>query len=181
MKRKAIFGSLAVVVLAIIALSIFPQLLISQEKKMMDMPFGGKADVEFAGKAWTAMKGYDKWLIKSEMLPGQSPHGKFLKLYYNIINVDEKPYHIVIKENFMPDKKLAAITVMVQREAGYDTDNNNWFYAKYDPDGSVSKNDKGMALAGRVAKGMNMGCIACHKAAEDKDYIFINDSAGYGK
>ena len=181
MKQKIAFGSLAVVFLAIFALAIFSQLAVGQEKKMMEMPFGGKADVEFAEKAWEVMKGYDKWLIKSEMLPGQSPHGKFLKLYYNVINVDEKPYHVIIKDNFMPDKKLAAITVMIQREAGYDKDNNDWFWVKYNLDGSIDKSDQGMAMAGRVAKGMNMGCIACHKGAEGKDYLFANDSSGYGK
>lgn len=181
MKRKAVFGSLAVI-LAIIALSIFPQLVISQEKKMMDMPFGGEADVAFAAKAWEAMKGYDKWMMKTDMLPGKSPHGKFLKLYYNTISVDGKPYHVIIKNNYMPDKKLAAVTVMIQREAGYDPDNNNWFWAKYDPDGSISKNDKDIFLAGRVAKGMDAGCIACHKASPDNDYLFINDDTGhYGK
>jgi hypothetical protein len=32
-----------------------------------------------------------------------------------------------------------------------------------------------MSLAGRVAKGMDMGCIACHKGAKDNDYLFFND------
>jgi len=26
-----------------------------------------------------------------------------------------------------------------------------------------------------------MGCIACHKAASDKDYVFINDAGTYGQ
>ena len=39
---------------------------------------------------------------------------------------------------------------------------------KYDLDGTISKNNKDMALAGRVAKGMDMGCIACNRAADDK-------------
>lgn len=179
MKRKAVYGSIIVVAFAIIALGILPQFVISQEKKM-DMPFGGKMDVEFAEKAWKAMEGYDKWLIQSEMVPGKSPHGKFIKLYYSMINVDEKPYHVIIKDNFMPDKKLAAVTVMIQREDGYDADNNNWFWVKYNPDGSIDKNDKDMAMAGRVAKGMDMGCIACHKASPGNDYLFLNDSGGYG-
>jgi len=130
---------------------------------------------------WTAMKDYQKWLVQSDMVPGKSPHGAFVQVYFNVVSVDEKPYHVIVKDNFMPDKKLAAVTVMAQREAGYDSDNNNWFWAKYDPDGSISKNDKDMALAGRVAKGMDMGCIACHKAASDKDYVFINDAGTYGQ
>ena len=37
------------------------------------------------------------------------------------------------------------------------------------------KNPKGMSLAGRVAKGMPAGCIACHSNAGGGDFLFIND------
>lgn len=180
MKRTAILGSLAAVIIIALALMIVPRSEVNAEEKM-EMPFGGKADVKFATKMWKGMADYQKWLIKSEMLPGKSPHGKFLKLYYNIVNIDEKPYHVIIKNNYTPEKKLAAITIMVKREAGYDPDNQNWFWAKYETDGSISKNDKDMALAGRVAKGMDMGCIACHKVADDNDYVFINEAGNYGR
>jgi|GEM_PF-3494242 len=30
-------------------------------------------------------------------------------------------------------------------------------------------------MAGRVAKGMEQGCIACHSNAVDGDYLFAND------
>ncbi len=114
--------------------------------------------------------------MKTDMIPGKSPHGAFVTIYYDAVNVGGKTYHTIIKENFAPEKKLAAVTIMVQREAGYDADNNDWFYVKYDPDGTVGKNDMGVALAGKVAKGMDQGCIACHKAAGGNDYIFINDT-----
>ena len=63
---------------------------------------------------------------------------------------------------------------MFQREDGYDSDNQNWFWAKFTPDGGLDKNPKGMMLAGRVAKGKPKGCIACHTAAPGGDYIFTN-------
>lgn len=185
MKRVAIFGSLAAVVLAVFALSMLPQFVRSAEE--MPMPFSGEEDVKFADELWKAMKGYEKWPMKSDVYPGKSPHGAFLRMYYNVVNVDGKPYHVIIKDNFggegatletvseSPEKYLAAVTVMVQREAGYDPDNNDWFWAKYKADGAVDKNPKGMALAGRVAKGMDTGCIACHKGAKDNDYVFVND------
>jgi len=103
------------------------------------------------------------------------------------VSVDNKPYHVIVKDNFggkgatlktvskSPEKYLAAITVMIQREAGYDPDNNNWFWVKYKANGEVDKNPKGIALAGRVAKGMDTGCIACHAKAKDNDYFFTND------
>ena len=60
-------------------------------------------------------------------------------------------------------------------KAGYDTANKNWFWAKYLPDGSLDKNPKDMELAGRVAKGAEMGCIACHSAAPGDDYLYVSD------
>jgi len=160
-------------------------LLVSAEKD--DKPFGGEKDVEFAMDVWKAMKGYQDWVMVSDFYPGQSPHGKVLKLYYNVVNVDGKPYHTIVKDNFggedatvenvsmSPEEYLAAVTIMVQMDDGYDPENKNWFYAKYLPDGSLDKNAKGMKLAGRVAKGMNAGCIACHKSAKQNDFLFTND------
>ena len=43
------------------------------------------------------------------------------------------------------------------------------------PEGSLDQNPKGIPLAGRVAKGMDQGCIACHKAAPGGDYVFNHD------
>lgn len=57
---------------------------------------------------------------------------------------------------------------------GYDPDNLDWFWARYNPDGSIAENPMGVALAGRVAKGMEDGCIACHAGAAD-DMVFTSD------
>lgn len=153
----------------------------------MGMPFGGDKDVAFAKALWTAMDGYHDWMMKSDIMPGKSPHGMFVRLYYNIVNIGDMPYHVVVKDNFggegvtldmvkaAPADYLMAVTPMVQREAGYDDENRNWFYVKFSPDGMIDKNDKNMAMAGRVAKGMPVGCIACHANAADGDYLFAND------
>jgi len=153
----------------------------------MKMPFGGDEDVAFAHSLWAAMDGYQAWMMKSEIMQGRSPHGMFVRLYYNIVNIDGAPYHVVVKDNYggegvtlemvkaAPADYLMAVTPMVQREAGYDDDNRNWFYAKFGPDGVIDKNDEKMSLAGRVAKGMPTGCIACHANAADGDYLFAND------
>ena len=182
MKRAVILGAFSTIILTVFALSIF-----SQSAGEKEMPFGGKEDVEFANKLWKAIKGYEKWPMKSDFYPGMSPHGQFLRLCYNLVNVNGKTYHVIVKDNFggegaaldtvskYPEKYLAAVTVMVQREAGYDSDNNDWFWVKYKADGTIDKDPKGMTLAGRVAKGMEAGCIACHANAKDKDYVFTND------
>jgi hypothetical protein len=158
-----------------------------QSVDSQDMPFGNDKDVQFANNLWKAMEGYTDWPMSSDYYPGQSPHGAFLRLYYNMVNIDGTPYHVIVKDNFggegatketvseSPDKYLVAITPMVQREDGYDPDDNNWFWVKYAPDGSIMKNPKGLALAGKVAKGSSTGCIACHANAKGNDFIFSND------
>ncbi|MBD3237095.1 MAG: hypothetical protein GF330_10350 [Candidatus Eisenbacteria bacterium] len=152
------------------------------------MAFGGEGDVAFAEALWSAMNGYENWPMQSGVYPGMSPHGKFLKLYYNLVPVEGETYHLIIKDNFggadltkqtvmaAPQKHLQAVTIMLQREPGYDSGNQNWFWAKYAPDGSVATNPQGTALAGRVAKGSGQGCIACHRKAGGGDYVFANDT-----
>jgi len=152
-----------------------------------DMPFGGSDDVEFAKNAWEELKGYEDWKMQSDYYEGQSPHGDYVKIYYSMITVDNTPYHVVVKDNFRgddltvetvanaPDDYFASATVMIQMDDGYDPKNNNWFWVKYGADGSIMTNPKGMALAGRVAKGSGQGCIACHANARDNDYLFSND------
>jgi len=159
----------------------------AEKVERAEMQFGGKRDVEFAEALWTAMDGYHDWMMQSDIIPGKSPHGNFVRLYYNIVNVDGKPFHVIVKDNFggedvtldavkaAPMDHLMAVTPMAQREQGYDDENNNWFYAKYDASGALSRNDSDTFLAGRVAKGMPAGCIACHVKAADGDYLFTND------
>ena len=150
-------------------------------------PFGGPDDVAFAGKLWKAIEGYENWKLTTDISPGSSPHGKWLRLFSSWVTVDGKSYPIVVKDNHggrgvTPERVredreawLRAVTIMLQREPGYDPDNQNWFWAKYGKDGTVEKNDMGMALAGRVAKGMPQGCIACHLQAKGDDYLYLND------
>jgi hypothetical protein len=72
---------------------------------------------------------------------------------------------IVVKENYMPDKKLAAITVMY-KVAGYNPGVGDWFWAKYTPDGKVEAEGK---------SGMADMCIGCHGKAKGNDFLFTGD------
>ncbi len=173
-------GISAAVVIGVLAVT-------SQPTGGQDMAFGGSDDVDFAEKTWKAMGDYESWPMKSGYYPGQSPHGKFLRMYYNMIDVNGNPYHIIVKDNYggedatmetvseSPDEYLAAVTIMLQREEGYDDENDNWFWVKYGPDGKILSNPKGVALAGRVAKGTDQGCISCHDNAKGGDFLFSND------
>ncbi len=66
-----------------------------------------------------------------------------------------------------PDRHLGAVTVMFQRDEGYDPETNNWFWVKYLPDGTLDQNPAGMVLAGLVGKDADAGCIACHQGTRD--------------
>lgn len=181
MKKR--IGIVGLVIILMIGVTTF----MTQPLSSQDMPFGNDSDVAFAEKVWKAMDGYQDWKMSSDYYAGTSPHGKFLRLYYNLINVDDMCYHVIVKDNYggegasietvaeSPDEYLAAVTIMVQRDKEYDPDNKGWFWVKYGADGGIMKNPKGVALAGRVAKGTGSGCIACHKDARDNDYVFTND------
>ena len=149
-------------------------------------PFGGADDVGFAGKLWSSLqqsKLAGSGRIVSTPYQGSHPHGAILDTIDSQVTVEGKKGAVIVKNNYggegvskktvadNPDKYLKAVTVMFKR-AGYDADNKDWFWVKYAPDGSVMKNPKNMALAGRVAKGMPKGCIACHTAAPGGDMVF---------
>ncbi len=182
MRFKVVLSVLVSLALIATAVVIFPACSSGQA-----MPFGEQEDVDFGTALWTAMADYQGWKMQSDFYPGGTPHGMFVRLYYNMVTVDGTPYHVIAKDNYGgegvtletlaadPTTPAMAVTVMVQREAGYDADNNDWFWVKYMGDGMIEKNADGMALAGRVAKGMEMGCIACHAKAKGGDYLFSND------
>ncbi|MCF6239494.1 MAG: cytochrome P460 family protein [Candidatus Marinimicrobia bacterium] len=113
---------------------------------------------------------YQNWSLfprKGKLYKGQHPHGALLTSYVNDIalkGINDRvgildDGAIIIKENYMPDKTLGAVTVMY-RVKGYDPDAGDWFWAKYKADGAIAK-------AGKVA-----GCIGCHTAAISNDWVF---------
>lgn len=152
-------------------------------------PFGETDDVNYSKKLWQAMSdasyvGTNS--IMSTPYSGQHPHGAILDTIEGPVLIGNKLHHVIIKRNYGgegvskmsvandPAKYLKAVTVMLKRK-GYDPENKDWYWVKYKADGSLHTNPKGMKLAGRVAKGMPQGCIACHKAAPGGDMIFNHD------
>jgi hypothetical protein len=153
------------------------------------MPFGGKDDVAYAKKLWSQMSknnlvGEDA--IMSTPYVGLHPHGAILDTIDAKVKVGDNNGVVIIKRNYggkdvskmsvanNPSMYLKAVTVMYKRD-GYDADNKDWFWVKYSPKGDVLKNPKNMSLAGRVAKGANEGCIACHTAAPGGDLVYNHD------
>ena len=153
-------------------------------------PFGSPDDLSYAAALWkqlTDERLVGKNTITSTPYAGTRPHGAILDTMDSQITVKGHTGDVIIKKNYGgkgvtkeavandPDKWLKAITVMFRREKGFDSDNKDWFWAKFKPDGSLHENEKGVKLAGKVAKGMPKGCIACHKAASGGDFVFNND------
>ena len=154
----------------------------THSKKMMQPPFGTKADVDFAKEIWQKISKAGFLGVHGNLYVGGPPHGKVREVVEGV--VDNKL--VIVKSNYGgkgvsiksvtkdPKKYLKAVTVMVKRD-GYDPEDKDWFWVKYAPDGTVLKNKKGMHLAGRVAKGMPVGCISCHQSASGADFVFSHN------
>lgn len=114
-------------------------------------------------------KNWDYWPGKQELYQGQDPHGVRLTTYVNPAALDalgrkaeQMPTGaIIVKENYSPDAKLAAVTVMYKAQEGYNPEHNDWFWLKRQPDGTVD-------AAGKVD-----GCQSCHQASQ-RDYLLTS-------
>jgi hypothetical protein len=189
---KLAVAGIVVVVVAVGLFAMFPQSQAVSQKAADKAPFGGPNSVSYAETLWTELEtvrlvGDNP--IYSHFYEGIEPHGFVLEVFDTDLTIGDHTGRVVVKRNYGPAGvapedvsndpagHLAAVTVMYRREAGYDEDNKNWFWAKYLPNGDLDKNPKDMQLAGRVAKGADVGCIACHSAAPGEDYLFITDRA----
>ncbi len=177
----------AALVLAMAPVTMFAQ--------AMEMPFGTPKDAAYAAAIWKTLQkerliGHNA--VNSVPQYGNAPHGMVIETLFSKMRIKRHVGEVIVKRNYggpgvTPSKVsanrnefLKAITVMFKREAGYDSDNADWFWAKFMPDGTLDKNEKGMPLAGRVAKGMDMGCIACHTNA-GPERVFLTTAAAIDK
>lgn len=69
------------------------------------------------------------------------------------------PGSLIVKENYMPDKKLAAITVMYKVK-DYNPAAGDWFWTKYTPEGKIEASEKAAM------------CVGCHGAKKDNGYLY---------
>jgi len=159
----------------------------------MGPPMGSPEDVADSQALWKALASNDlvgSSALKGEPYKGTPPHGKILELLHKSVTVNGHTGIAIVKRNYGGPgvsidsvkadrgRYLKAITVMYKREAGYDTEDKDWFWAKYKPDGSLHVKEKmGMKiqLVGRVAKGKPEGCISCHRGAPGGDFIFAGN------
>ena len=166
-------GILPLVAMALGALMLLAGCAAAEDSEDMaaDAPVAeGAAVIEFLNAAdykenWQHLPGTEP------LYTGQDPHGALLSTYFNAIAlqaVNDKAGSIpaggmVVKENYMPDGTLAAITVMY-KPAGYENAAaNGWFFLKYAPDGAIE------------AEGPVQGCTECHGDVKDNDFLFTVD------
>jgi hypothetical protein len=109
---------------------------------------------------------YKLWPGKGEMFKGTEPHGSLLNTYVNdraYESIEKKKgmknNSIILKENYAPNKKLIAVTVMYKVK-GYNPEGGDWFWAKYDANFQT------------LAEGKIKDCLACHGTVKNNDYIF---------
>ncbi len=134
------------------------------------VPPTSAADTTASG-FWTHLqasnyRSWSKWPGKGELYRGTEPHGMLLTTYVNALALDALTNGaammpagaVIVKENYMADSTFAAVTAM-HKVSGYDPAHNDWYWAKWDPNGVAE-------VAGRVQM-----CTGCHGANASADYL----------
>ncbi|UCF30974.1 MAG: cytochrome P460 family protein [bacterium] len=133
----------------------------------------GELPLAYGEQVWkyiTETDPYSQWELwpgTERLFKGKHPHGSFLTTYVSsgalrAIKNRESVFPngaMIVKDNFSPDKQLAAVTVMY-RIKGYNPDAGDWFWVKFKPDGAVE------------SEGKVQGCINCHMGKIDNDWAF---------
>ena len=144
-------------------------------------PFGGPEDVKDSEQLWKVLT--DTLLVGNQSITAMpyegSVHKTILITLESTVRVGGHTGMVIVKKMYQgpevsvqkvfddPTKNLKIVAVMYKREKGYDPDNQDWFYTKYNPDGTPQKNKKGVLMTGRAAK-----CIGCHQSAAGDDYVY---------
>lgn len=127
----------------------------------------GKALLEHITKA----DPYVKWQLMPgtmKMRTGAEPHGALQNVYVNAAafkafkdKAGSLPDGaVIVKENYMADKKLAAVTVMYKKK-GYNPEGGDIMWLKYGPDMKI------------LAEGKAAMCISCHASAKANDFVLL--------
>ena len=123
------------------------------------------------------------WPEKGRLYTGQVPHGMLLTTYLNSVAYEALTSGaaampagaIVVKENYMPDSTLAAVTTMY-KVTGYNAEHSDWFFTKHLASGVLDTMPNGMDMEGRLP-----GCQSCHLVRRDNDYLYTGQLGGGGQ
>lgn len=143
----------------------------------MAVLFGTSAMAQMPGadpkELWehiTKTSPYTQWKFWDDhqgMQEGNEPHGSLNKVYVNDKTYESSsaPFNygaIVVKENYNKKEKLMALTVMYKVK-DFNPKAGDWFYVRYTPRGKAKP------------YGKPKGCVSCHSANADNDFIFLHD------
>jgi hypothetical protein len=151
----------------------------------LDPGAGRPEDDAYAAKVWAYMQSNQligEQRMRSFPFVGSRPHGSIQEIIATEAMIDGQLGRLIVKHNYGAKEGLnpkdvyaakesenyEALTIMFQRQAGYDPDNNDWFWAEYKTDGSVL-NYQGQQLSGRAPV-----CLGCHTPLGGKDREILN-------
>lgn len=172
LRRKIITGILI----------LFPIICVSSETANTS---GTPTDDAYAAKVWKYMEknnliGEDR--IRSFPFIGSRPHGSIQEVISTSANIDGHQGKLIVKHNYGSKKNLTpisvyadaqnqnyeALTIMFKREAGYDSKNNDWFWAEYKANGQV------IVYQGKHLSGRSELCLGCHTPLGGPDKEVLN-------
>jgi hypothetical protein len=155
------------------------------QKKMP--AYGTAKDVAYGKALWVRLRRarlVGDHRMSARPTKGDAPHGSIQQIIAGTITVKGRRARVIVKANHRgkdvslegvfedPKRFLTGYAVMTKREAGYHPDHADWYWAVYNPDGSL-RQFEGKAIAGRVDTGADNGCIGCHKKYGGRDYEML--------
>ena len=154
-----------------------------------EVAYGTRDDIAYGAMVWDMIEARHLAGAKPvSAMPreGKAPHGEMLQTFYATGSIGDHTGDLIVTRSYAaeagsadrilanPEEELTGYAVMFRREAGYDPENLDWFWARYAPDGSLARDAAGIGMVGRVGKGTGAGCIACHDKAAG-DMVFSSD------
>lgn len=112
---------------------------------------------------------YSFWPGEEGVQPGQAPHGPFHRILVNKALYEAVPLadrtapngSIIVKENMDAGQEVTGYTVMAKVE-GFSAESADWFWARYDLDGSAR------------AAGAVQACVICHGGVANNDFVIVH-------
>ena len=172
-------------IIAVIILFLLPFYSLAEKAETSS---GKAVDNEYAAKVWQYMvknKLIGDGRIRSYPFVGNRPHGSIQEVISTVAEIEGQKGKLIVKHNYGAKEELTphkvysddqadnyvALTIMFQREKGYDSANSDWFWAEYYPDGNII-NYQGVDLSGR-----SQMCLGCHTALGGKDREVLNGTS----
>lgn len=132
---------------------------------------GTPQDQSEGASLWPEISDHQQWAQFEQhpgRNPGKRPHGTFVASYINAVAASDQANppmgSIIVKESYSTaDQATPNNTTVMKRIDGYDPDNGDWFWARFDADGALTH-------SGKVGL-----CPDCHFDAGSDDLVFLND------